>query len=123
MGKVAKSAKSSAWNNFSVRDTVLVVSADYRDFRKAASRQYAVASSFNAVKLPSVADPSVVAGVGVAFVTAAITLGISLGVVFPQRGQTSSIDLLSITRSQSKGDIPEDVASEVFDGLSAEDKA
>lgn len=123
VGKVVKPPKNQRWGCFSCGHRVLVTSTDYRDFRKAAFQEYAIASSFNTVELPQIVDSSRAAGVGVAFVTAAMSLGVSFGVVFPRRDGDSPIDLLSIARSQIRNEVPLDIVSEVFEGITIANRA
>jgi NADPH:quinone reductase-like Zn-dependent oxidoreductase len=60
----------------------MAISTDYRDSRKAAYQQYAVVSDFNAYRIPPNITVTEVAPLGVAFVAAAVALGICLRVDF-----------------------------------------
>jgi NADPH:quinone reductase-like Zn-dependent oxidoreductase len=86
---------------------VLVISTDYRDTRKAAYQQFAVASDYNAVLLPPEISSEAGATLGVAFVTSALTLGICFGIDFSSI--LSGPDLVRIVQSSKFSDIPEDV--------------
>ncbi|EAT81499.2 hypothetical protein SNOG_11000 [Parastagonospora nodorum SN15] len=102
-------------------DVIVVPSTDYRDLRKAAFQQYSVASSFNAIRIPkniSIRSGSIL---GVAFVSAALALGICMGLDF------SSIedgpDLLSMVRSLEADQLPTDIRQECLHGISVADRA
>jgi len=56
--------------------------------------------------------------VGVAFVAAALGLGVCLGLVFPT-ALGAAPDLLDIARSQGRDILPEDTVEEVFGGIDA----
>ncbi|KAK5992772.1 hypothetical protein PT974_06188 [Cladobotryum mycophilum] len=85
-------------------DRTLVISTDYRDLRKAAYQEYVVSSDFNQA-----------AGLGVAFVAAAITLGICMGVDFST--VLDGPDLLQLVSSIDPEGIPQDVRSECLHGI------
>ncbi|KAH6845665.1 hypothetical protein B0I37DRAFT_392684 [Chaetomium sp. MPI-CAGE-AT-0009] len=61
---------------------VIVISTDYRDIRKAAYQQYVVAPDYNTVRLPPTLSPEEGSSLGVAFVVAAISLGVCIGLDF-----------------------------------------
>ncbi|UZP40325.1 hypothetical protein NXS19_008141 [Fusarium pseudograminearum] len=63
-------------------DRVIAISTDYRDSRKGAYQNYVVAKSYNIVRLPGHVSFEQGSTIGVAFVTAAVALGICLGVDF-----------------------------------------
>jgi NADPH:quinone reductase-like Zn-dependent oxidoreductase len=86
--------------------------------RKAAFQEYAVASAFNSIRIPSSIAPEKAASIGVAFVTAAIALGVCLGVRFPRSREPQLFDLLEIAKRQELKDIPEDIASDIIDSIS-----
>ncbi|KAF6805447.1 zinc-binding dehydrogenase [Colletotrichum sojae] len=95
---------------------VLVISTDYRDLRKAAYQQYVVTADFNAVRIPPCVSPQAGATLGVAFVAAALSLGICMGVDF------SSIldgpDLLSLVRNNIPAEsLPQDIRAECLSGI------
>lgn len=95
---------------------ILSISTDYRDLRKSAFQEYAVASEFNAVRL-SRNHVHEAASIGVAFVAATIALGVSIGLVFPKAGNESPLNLLEVAQSQNRNDVPEDVIDEVFNAI------
>jgi len=60
--------------------------------------------------------------VGVAFVAAALSLGVCLGItLYHKRGL--NVDLLNLARAQDREVVPVDVVGEVFDALDARDRA
>ena len=93
------------------------MATDYRDFRKSAFQEYAVVCCFNAIKIPKGIDPYEAAALGVAFVTAALSLGICLGLVLPRQGKLPDLDLLSIVQSRGADKIPVDCYEEVFEPI------
>jgi hypothetical protein len=97
----------------------LSVGTDYRDFRKSAFQEFAIASDFNVVKIPSTMNAAHASSVGVAFVAAALGLGICFGLVFPTEKSAEPLDLLDIARSQGRVIFPEDTVDEVFGGIDA----
>jgi NADPH:quinone reductase-like Zn-dependent oxidoreductase len=100
----------------------LSIATDYRDFRKSGFQEYAVVDSFNAVRLLDDVNPSRAAAVGVAFVAAALSWGVCLGMtLYHRRGL--NLDLLNLARAQDRDQVPEDIAYEVFDALSTRDQA
>jgi NADPH:quinone reductase-like Zn-dependent oxidoreductase len=97
---------------------VMAVSTDYRDSRKSAYQQYAVAPDFNACKLPSNVSVKEAAPLGVAFVAAALGLGICMGMDFVvAKGGPRGPNLLHIIRALSRDAIPQDIRAECFDGI------
>ncbi|CAG7968785.1 unnamed protein product [Penicillium olsonii] len=100
-----------------VGDVVLVPSTDYRDIRKAAFQEYAIATDFNAARIPSSASIHASASVGVAFVAAALALGVSFGLDFSLIAQSPGPDLPSIVSTLDKNDIPSDIRDECFASL------
>jgi len=96
---------------------VLAVSTDYRDNRKGAFQEYAIAYSFNAARIPQGFDVNAAAPIGVGFVTAAMSLGICLGVDFSQAKIPAGPDILSIARSVPEQKLPEDTRDETFRGI------
>ncbi|EME42431.1 hypothetical protein DOTSEDRAFT_45964 [Dothistroma septosporum NZE10] len=93
-------------------DVILCPSTDYRDLRKAAYQQYAVASDSTVCRLPSHVSASQGAAIGVAYVAAALALGICLGLPMPAVGSRAGPDLLEIVRSTPLGRLPADTVSE-----------
>ncbi|KAI9650665.1 hypothetical protein NHQ30_000685 [Ciborinia camelliae] len=120
-GKVVKQPEASS--RFRSGDIVIGISTDYRDSRKAAYQQYAVVSDFNACRLPMNVSPTDAAPLGVAFVAAALGLGICLGVNFAYpKGELQGPDLLREIHSLSRDSIPQDVRAECFDGIREDER-
>ena len=94
-------------------DIVLGTSTDYRDYRKAAFQQFAIARDYNLCRLPKTVYNERTAAVGVAFVTAAITLGVCLGLRFKD-----GPDLHILVRSIDKESLPDDIRDECHKGVS-----
>lgn len=94
---------------------VAAISTDYRDIRKGAYQQYVVALDYNMVRLPPSISYEQGATLGVAFVAAALGLGVSLGLNFTNI--LDGPDLFQLVRSGDRDQIPQDVASECFDGI------
>jgi len=117
-------------------DIVLSPSTDYRDLRKASFQQYAIASSFNVGRLPSLLSPQdsttgtsreSIAGLGVAFVAAALALGICFGCDFEAtKGEKGSSNggpnLRQILKSIAPESIPADVRTECLEGIPSSER-
>ncbi|KAL4995259.1 chaperonin 10-like protein [Aspergillus recurvatus] len=95
-------------------DLVLVPSTDYRDIRKAAFQEYAIATHYNAARIPSPRHTYAAASVGVAFVASILALGVSLGVDFSGIQRCPGPDLPGILGRVEKESIPVDVRDECF---------
>jgi NADPH:quinone reductase-like Zn-dependent oxidoreductase len=96
----------------------MAVSTDYRDSRKSAYQQYAVVPDFNACKIPSNVSVKEAAPLGVAFVAAALGLGICMGMDFiVAKGGPRGPNLLRIIRALSRDALPQDIRAECFDGI------
>jgi hypothetical protein len=101
---------------------VFSASTDYRDLRKAAFQQFVVASDFNVCRVPDNIPRQRFSGLGVAFVAAALALGICFGADFSQiEGTSKGPNLLKILRSLDAKLIPEDVRKECLEGISESD--
>lgn len=93
-------------------------STDYRDPRKAAYQEYVVTSHFNVAKVPKKLSTHRAASIGVAFVSAALSLGICLGINFSEtENGPKGPHLLRILQELDQGVIPQDVRAECFDGI------
>lgn len=98
-----------------VGDIVMVPSTDYRDIRKAAFQEYAVATYYNAARIPKTGSIHASASLGVAFVAAALALGISFGLDFSViPGASKGPDMTKILKDEDINRIPEDVRDECF---------
>ncbi|KAJ8110252.1 hypothetical protein ONZ43_g5920 [Nemania bipapillata] len=100
---------------------VIVISTDYRDLRKAAFQEYVVASDFNVVKLPPTITPYAGASLGVAFVAAALSLGVCMGLSF--QNIEDGPDLLKLVRRLDRNLLSEDIRSDCFDMLDITQRA
>ena len=93
-------------------------STDYRDVRKAAYQEYLVTTDFNVARLPAKLPVNTGAAIGVAFVSALLALGISLGLDYTSvLGASEGPDLLRLLRKVDQYEIPEDVREECLDGI------
>ncbi|OAL39493.1 hypothetical protein AYO20_01363 [Fonsecaea nubica] len=119
VGEVAVSPKRDS--RFKPGDLVIVISTDYRDLRKAAYQQCVVATDFNTCRLPPNIAPESGAALGVAFVAAALCLGICVGLDFSK--VANGPDLLSILRQLDPQRLPEDIRSECLNGINKAEKA
>lgn len=91
---------------------------DYRDIRKAAFQEYLVTADYNVGRIPADISVKTGAAIGVAFVAAALALGISLGVDFSRlKNAPRGRDLYELIRAVNEEDIPEDVRAECLDSL------
>ncbi|KAK1760303.1 chaperonin 10-like protein [Echria macrotheca] len=103
-------------------ERVLVISTDYRDLRKATYQEYVVASSFNVVRLPQTLTFESGSTLGVAFVAAALALGVCMGVDFS--GVLNGPDLLGLVRqSSSQQQIADDIRDECLNGIGKDERA
>ncbi|KAF4966105.1 hypothetical protein FSARC_6156 [Fusarium sarcochroum] len=96
-------------------DKVIVISTDYRDLRKATYQQYVVASDFNVVRIPKEISIKEGATLGVAYVAAALSLGICLGVDFTYAQDGPNI--LSLVRELPEESLPEDIRGECLNSI------
>ncbi|OKL63620.1 hypothetical protein UA08_01012 [Talaromyces atroroseus] len=110
-GTVIKSSSSSS-SRLRVGDLVLVPSTDYRDIRKAAFQEYAVATHYNAARIPPTTSVHSGASIGVAYVAAALALGISFGLDFGLAQNVPGPNLRQILKNLNPHDIPEDIRDE-----------
>ncbi|KAJ5363680.1 uncharacterized protein N7496_009393 [Penicillium cataractarum] len=97
-----------------VGDIVLVPSTDYRDIRKAAFQEYAIATDFNAARIPSSTSIHASASLGVAFVASVLALGVSFGLDFSVLSKSPGPNLPQIISQLDRNDIPADIQDECF---------
>ena len=80
-------------------------------------------TDFNVARLPASLSVDVAAALGVAFVSAFLALGISLGFNFADTGQTNQgPDLLELLLKVNRDDVPQDVQEETFEGIKVEER-
>lgn len=95
-------------------DLVLVPSTDYRDIRKAAFQEYAVATHFNAARIPSTGCVHASASLGVAFVASVLALGVSLGLDLSRASPYPGPNLVEVVHWIDRDKIPLDIQGECF---------
>ena len=100
---------------------VLSASTDYRDIRKAAFQQYAVTTEYNSARIPTEMPIHHGAAVGVGFVTAALAMGVCLGINFAKalRGP----DLYSLLRQIDRNLLASDIQDECLTGIAQSERA
>ncbi|KAK4444553.1 chaperonin 10-like protein [Podospora aff. communis PSN243] len=108
-------------SRLSPRDRVLVISTDYRDLRKAAYQEYVVAFHYNTVRLPPSISPESGSTLGVAFVAAALALGVCMGVDFSPF--YAGPDLYALLRDIPSGSIAPDIREECLHSIPAHERA
>ncbi|EKD16923.1 uncharacterized protein L3040_006210 [Drepanopeziza brunnea f. sp. 'multigermtubi'] len=120
-GRVVKAPKLQS--RLGKGDNVMAISTDYRDSRKSAYQQYAVVSDFNACRLPDHLGPTDAAPLGVAFVAAALALGICLGLDFGRGNEPRGPNLLRTIQSLPREALPKDIQGECFDNIKESERA
>ncbi|GKU10263.1 unnamed protein product, partial [Fusarium langsethiae] len=111
---ISENGHNGGWK---LGDWVLGISTDYRDFKKAAFQEFAIVCAHNAIRIPpSIGNPLATAAVGVAYVTAALSLGVCLGVGFNQHRNADYHSLLQIAQ-EDPSILPLDVEPEVIPGI------
>ncbi|GIC87394.1 zinc-binding alcohol dehydrogenase family protein [Aspergillus udagawae] len=109
---------SDSCSRLRVGDIVLVPSTDYRDMRKAAFQEYAVATHFNAARIPPTGNVHASASLGVAFVAAALALGVSFGLDFGRIRRCPGPDLPEVISKLDRNELPQDIRDECFQSSS-----
>jgi NADPH:quinone reductase-like Zn-dependent oxidoreductase len=89
-------AESPCSSRLRIGDRVLVPSTDYRDIRKAAFQEYAIATYYNAARIPPETSTQQGSAVGVAFVAASLALGVSFGLDFSVAAKSPGPNLIDI---------------------------
>ncbi|KAL8710255.1 MAG: hypothetical protein Q9220_005187 [cf. Caloplaca sp. 1 TL-2023] len=98
-------------------------STDYRDVRKAAYQEYLVTTDFNVARLPASLSVNDGAAIGVAFVAALLSLGVSLGFAFDNVvNAPKGPGLLELLKGVDRDQIPEDVREEALNAIKADDR-
>lgn len=121
-GVVVKAHKSL--RRIRVGDVVLSPSTDYRDIRKAAFQEYVISTEHNSARVPGGFDVQASAAVGVAFVTAALALGVCCGVNFAgSKEPRGGPDLFRVVREVNPDIFASDIREEVLGGVSESERA
>ncbi|KAL4756206.1 zinc-binding alcohol dehydrogenase family protein [Aspergillus foveolatus] len=113
-GVVVEASDQTEGSRLRKGDLVLVPSTDYRDIRKAAFQEYAIATHYNAARIPSPRHTHAAASVGVAFVASVLALGVSLGVDFGGIQRCPGPNLPDVLSRVEKESIPLDIRDECF---------
>ncbi|KAL4814646.1 chaperonin 10-like protein [Aspergillus spinulosporus] len=113
-GVIVETSDQTEGSRLRKGDLVLVPSTDYRDIRKAAFQEYAIATHYNAARIPSPKHTHAAASVGVAFVASVLALGVSLGVDFGGIPRCPGPNLPDVLSRVEKESIPIDVRDECF---------
>ncbi|PYI18923.1 oxidoreductase [Aspergillus japonicus CBS 114.51] len=119
---VVVAVRDAAHPRIRVGDRVLVPSTDYRDIRKAAFQQYAVATHFNAARIPEQTGVHVSAALGVAFVASTLALGVSLGLDLSTIAACPGPDLVAAVQAIAAAEIPADVREECFSAVPVQER-
>ncbi|QPC72027.1 hypothetical protein HYE68_002779 [Fusarium pseudograminearum] len=101
-------------------DRVIAISTDYRDSCKGAYQNHVVAKSYNIVRLPGHVSFEQGSTIGVAFVTAAVALGICLGVDFTV--VDNGPDVRQVVDSLNVDPLPRDVHKEISQQIPSQDR-
>ncbi|KPI36893.1 uncharacterized protein AB675_5988 [Cyphellophora attinorum] len=101
-------------------DHVLAIATDYRDLRKAAYQQFPIANAHNVARIPPSLSGEAAASIGVAFVAAALSLGICTGLDFSS--VCDGPDLLKLVRDAGPALLPEDIREECLTGIDLKDR-
>ncbi|THZ61718.1 GroES-like protein [Aureobasidium pullulans] len=107
----------AASSRLRVGDLVLSPSTDYRDTRKSAFQEYAISTQHNVAKLSQNVTTTHGASIGVAYVAAALALGVSLGLNLPKVSGQDEADLWEAVRKLPQDAIPIDVAAECLSSI------
>jgi NADPH:quinone reductase-like Zn-dependent oxidoreductase len=103
---------------------ILSPSTDYRDIRKAAFQEYVITTEHNIARVPRGFPIQTSAAVGVAFVTAALALGVCLGVNFSTVPDSlNGPDLFRLVREEGPSVFAEDIRDECFAGIDESERA
>lgn len=75
-------------------------------------------TDFNVARLPVELPANTGAAIGVAFVSALLALGVSLGFDYASiTGASEGPDLLNLLRKLDRNEIPEDIREECYEGI------
>ncbi|KAI5252535.1 GroES-like protein [Aureobasidium subglaciale] len=107
----------TASSRLRVGDLVLSPSTDYRDIRKSAFQEYAISTHQNVARIPRNIATTQGASIGVAYVAAALALGVSLGLKLPDLSGEKGVDLWDAVRRLPSGVLPADVEAECVSSI------
>ncbi|KAI5246179.1 GroES-like protein [Aureobasidium subglaciale] len=107
----------TASSRLRVGDLVLSPSTDYRDIRKSAFQEYAISTHQNVARIPRNIATTQGASIGVAYVAAALALGVSLGLKLPDLSGEKGVDLWDTVRRLPSGALPADVEAECVSSI------
>lgn len=96
------------------------IATDYRDQRKAAFQEYAIGKTCNIVRLPRRLSFEQGSTIGVAFVAAALALGVRMGPDFLPF--FDGPDLYQVLRDISPEDLPADVLQECLEAIQGHER-
>ncbi|CAK4033671.1 Alkanesulfonate monooxygenase [Lecanosticta acicola] len=115
-GIVVRGSRSSS--RVQQGDVVFGASTDYRDVRKAAYQEYVVTTDYNVTRIPQGVTVKEGAALGVAYVAALVSLGVSFGLDLTNlRNAPAGPDFARLIRSLDPRELPEDIRGEVFSGI------
>ncbi len=98
-------------------------STDYRDIRKATYQEYLVTTDFNVAKLPENVSVNTGAALGVAFVSAFLSLGVCLGLDFSKvKKGPPGPDLLQVIQRIERDAVEDDIREETFHGIDEDER-
>jgi hypothetical protein len=92
--------------------------------RKAAFQEFVVTTEYNSARVPTAMPVLQAAVIGVAFVAAALGLGICLGVTFSGgSGTFNGPDLFNQVRRAGQGSLAADIQEECLNGITEAERA
>lgn len=106
-----------------VGDVVLSPSTDYRDIRKAAFQEYVISTEHNSARVPRDLPIQTSAVIGVAFVTAALALGVCIGLDFSTSATLKGPNLFELLREVEPIAYASDIREECLNGITKSDRA
>ena len=107
-----------------IGDVILSPSTDYRDIRKAAFQEYVISTEHNSARVPRDMPIQTSAAVGVAFVTAALALGVCLGVNYARAPDSlGGPDLFRLVHELDPSAFASDIRDEVLAGIGGSERA
>lgn len=102
---------------------MLGIATDYRDSRKSAYQEYSVVADYNACRIPDHIPTTAAAPIGVAYVAAALALGVCLGIDFSKAARgVKGPNMKQIVQSVEPEKWPIDVRDECSNGIPKEER-